>query len=84
MLTKKDYESAIQVQDACNLSGVVSSFSEVLPRIWDEVRSNGKGTTEVNQHPISKLYADKIVDLARVRDFDSFSVAYKECRRRAE
>jgi len=92
MLTKKDYENAITVQDACNLSGVVNSFNEVLARIWEEARSRiweearsvGKGTTDVNQHPISKLYADKIADLARVRDFDSFSAAYEECKRRSK
>jgi hypothetical protein len=72
---------ALLVQDACNLSGVVHSFSEILTSVlWPEARQTGKGTDFVNQHPISKLFADKIADLARVRNIEDYSTAYQECK----
>jgi hypothetical protein len=83
MLTAKDYESAIIVQDACNLSGVVHSFCDIIKRITEESREKGKGTQYVNEHPICKLFADKIADLARVRDFESYYQAFNECERKA-
>ena len=84
MITSKDYQDAIQIQDACNLSGVIHSFSEVLSKLWEEARRGGQGTYFVNQHPISQLYADKITDLARVRDISSYMVAYRECESKAK
>ena len=83
MLTSKDYETAMMIQDACNLSGVVHSFSEVISRIVQESIEKGKGTKYVNEHPICKLFADKISDLARVRDFESYYQAFNECERKA-
>ena len=73
MLTPKDYQDALLVQDACNLSGVVHSFADVITRI------DYQNTEERNTHPICKLYADKIADLAKVRTFDEYSDAYQEC-----
>ena len=75
-------EDAIQVQDACNLSGVVQSFAKIVSEVlWPMAREQKQGTDWVNQHPISKLFADKIVDLARVREFDEYSKAYEECKK---
>ena len=79
MITSEDYQRALLVQDAVNLSGVVHSFSEVVSRLWEEARRGGHGTEYVNTHPICKLYADKIVDLAKVRDTSAYMDAYKEC-----
>ncbi len=75
-------ETAVLCQDACNLSGVVHDFSRILSDVlWPMAREQEKGTDWVNQHPISKLFADKIVDLARVREFDEYSKAYEECKK---
>jgi hypothetical protein len=80
MLTKHDYEMAIAAQSACNLSGVVHSFSEVLPRIWEEARQLGKGTEWVNQHPLCILYAEKMHDLVGLcLGETSFAEAYEFC-----
>jgi len=79
MITSQDYQKALLVQDACNLSGVIHSFSEIVSRIWEEAHTKGQGTEYVNTHPICKLYADKIADLARVRDVSAYVQAYKEC-----
>jgi hypothetical protein len=75
------YKEAIQVQDACNLSGVAHSFSRILDSIWEEARSLGKGTEYVNTHPVCKMFADKITDLARVREFSAFNEAMSECEK---
>lgn len=79
-LTIKDYEDAITVQDACNLSGVVHSFSRVISKIWVEARKEKKGTEWVNQHPISKMYSDKILHLAGECNMNT----YLSCERQVE
>lgn len=56
-------QEAIDVQDACNLSGVVHSFSRAMSRLWDIAHEQGKGTDWVNTHRVARLYADKIKSL---------------------
>ena len=36
------YQTALDVQDACNLSGVVHSFSQVITEVWKEAREKGE------------------------------------------
>ena len=85
-MNKEDYKAAIDCQNACNLSGVVHTFDETLPRIWGEARKLGKGTDWVNTHPISLLFADKIFDLScrKVSDLEGYSKAYEECLQKAK
>lgn len=71
---------ALDVQDACNLSGVVGSFARVTQDLWEIARANNKGTEWVNQHYVSVLFADKIADLTR-RDFAN---AYAACMAKVE
>jgi hypothetical protein len=78
MLEPKDYQDALMVQSACNLSGVVHSFSETLSKIWDEARETGKDTDWVNKHPICTLFAEQIAHLAKGDYFE----AYKVCEER--
>lgn len=66
-------EEALQVQDACNLSGVVHSFNDGVSLLWDIARINGKGTDWVNQHRYCRLFASKIQSLSgdiQANDFD--------------
>jgi hypothetical protein len=56
-------QTALDVQDACNLSGVVYSFSQAVTAIWDEAHMTGKGSDWVNSHPIVTLFLDKLVSL---------------------
>ena len=77
-LTPKDYADAMLVQDACNLSGVVHSFSRVMSRI----RADCDSTQESNRHPIAILYSDKIASLtgtSRKHGARDFSAAYDVC-----
>ena len=60
---KRRCRDAIQVQDACNLSGIANSMGEAMSDLWAMARALGKGTDWVNNHPISRLYASKIAHL---------------------
>lgn len=76
-LTARDYQDAIDSQNACNLSGVIHSLSRVLPAIWAE----SNGTDEVNQHPIVKLYAEQIAHLSNGREYSN---AHNICQCKAK
>ena len=64
MLKPKNYRNALDAQSAINLSGVVHEFSRVISEIWDEAHKIGEGTSWVNEHPISRLYAEQIAHLS--------------------
>lgn len=87
MLTSNDYARAILVQDACNLSGIVHAWHEVVSKIWEEANVKGKGTDWVNTHPINVLFANKIYSLTHSHvDDDSlsaFAYAYGICQEKA-
>jgi len=80
-LTPNDYKSAIDVQSACNLGAIVHSFSRAMERIQEDAREEGKGTDWINNHPISRLYAEQIVHLTRN---SSYSRAYDMCEIKAD
>lgn len=92
MTMKEMCREAILVQDACNLSGVVHSFSNLLPDLRREIGggdSLNAGTDQVNNHPVCRLFADKIASLANVqgittRTMDAYSAAYKFCKDKME
>lgn len=68
-------KEAIQVQGACNLSGVVHSFSRAVREVRALLESEGKGGTDaVNTHPICVLYCSKISSLTG--SDDAFRDAY--------
>jgi len=81
MLTPKDYLTALDVQDACNLSGVVLSFMGALDKIREEV----KDTDKINKHPICVLYSDKIAHLTGTQSYavTAVSEAYQACHDRS-
>ena len=83
MLEKIDYQNALSSQSACNLSGIVRSFSDILSKIWDEAREKGEGTDWVNNHPISVLFAEQITHLANAGKRNYFE-AYKICTKKGE
>lgn len=73
--TTKDLEywkkTSIDIQDACNLSGVVYSFAQFLE--WLRKEYPDKGTDWYNRHPICIMFSDKISSLTG----DNFSFAYE-------
>lgn len=77
-------QEAIDVQDACNLSGVVHGWHRAMEDLCDILRDSG-GTLERNTHPINQLWASKCHDLARMgmSDYEQFSKAYDACKKLA-
>ncbi len=55
--------TALECQDACNLSGVVFSFAETMHAICEESNRLGTGTEWKNTHPIVTLFLSKLNDL---------------------
>ena len=53
-------QEALQVQDACNLSGVAHAFADVLRDLGDHTA----GTDERNTHPVVRVFLNKMIDLA--------------------
>lgn len=80
-LTADDFKKAIFVQSACNLSGLVHSFSKVMSSINAEARDKGHGTEWVNTHPICRLYAEQISHLTSKARWDE---SYNVCEERGE
>lgn len=75
-------QEAIEVQDACNLSGVVHAWSRSMTRLCELLPD--LGTAGRNQHPINVLFSSKVASLTRSEDSDTFSKAYDACRQLAE
>lgn len=83
MTLKQAAQSALDVQTACNLSGVARSFAEVMAAL--RALPECTGTDWANRHPVARLYAEQIVHLtgAGMGDADSYIHAYDECTRLA-
>jgi hypothetical protein len=67
-------QEALDVQDACNLSGVVHGFSRAITRLRELLPQ--AGTKEINRHPICVLWSGKIASLTNSDDFSNFNSAY--------
>jgi hypothetical protein len=79
-------QAALDCQDACNLSGVLASFKEIVHEVlWEEARRIGKGTAWVNQHPICTLFLNKLSSLNSSDCFCSQATsAYAKALRQVE
>lgn len=79
-------KDAIDVQDACNLSGVVHSYSKALSELWKVADFLGEGTDWVNTHPVAILYASKVGSLTGIGSgsFSAFSEAWGACEKLVE
>jgi hypothetical protein len=72
MTYKQAAQTALDAQNACNLSGVVKSLAgPVMDALWEQARANGKGTDFINTHPIVTLFLDKLASLNGVQTFES-------------
>lgn len=54
-------KEALDVQDACNLSGVVHGWSRAITRLRELL--GRVGTDELNSHPINVMWSDKCAHL---------------------
>lgn len=57
-------QEALDVQNACNLSGVVHGFSRAMSELCALV----PGTDARNKHPVAVLWADKVAHLTGTQD----------------
>jgi len=67
------YQDALDVQNACNLSGVLFSFARHMQTLCDL----GIDTDARNRHPVSILFSSKIASLTGSEGLDTFSEAYQ-------
>lgn len=80
--------NALQVQDACNMSGIVRSFAEDVSRLrtllelaYKEDGSTTKFSTDLlNRHPVCVLWSSKIADLSGSEVGMRFSRSYQWCK----
>ena len=74
-MTEAEYcQFALNIQDACNLSGVVISWGKAL-----QTCDFFTGTSDRNTHPATIIIIDKLMDLARYQG-DPFP-AYDYCQK---
>lgn len=57
-------KEALDVQDACNLSGVAHGFARAMSDLMEHTR----GTDQRNTHPVAVLWADKIAHLTNTQN----------------
>ena len=68
-------QQSLDIQDACNLSGVVHAFSRAMETL--RAHPDCTGTDWINTHPIVTLFIDKLASLNRTQqDLDAVSKAY--------
>lgn len=77
---RKAAESALRIQDACNLSGVVREFWEAMKGICEEDNDKRHGTAWKNSHPIVTAFLSKLNDLNGYSD-DKILEAIAECEK---
>ena len=63
-------QEALDVQDACNLSGVAHAFARALSALRKAIPN--ASTSEINAHPIAKVWADKIAHLTQTQQRGAF------------
>ena len=60
---KRAAQNAIQVQDACNLSGVAHSYWSAIEAICERANQLGQGTRWKNTHVIVTMFLLKMAEL---------------------
>ncbi len=69
VLQPHDWNDALSVQNASNLTGVVNSMNILGQKVRDESKQHpGLGTDWINHHPILRLFAYKVSALAGQED----------------
>ena len=75
-------QAALDVQTACNLSGVAVTFGQVMLGL--RALPECEGTEWANRHPIALLFADKIAELTGCyTGWQTITRAYDTCTKLA-
>jgi hypothetical protein len=81
MTLQEAAQAAIDVQDACNLSGVLRMWNQAMGAVVEAVDSTGAR----NRHAIAVCFASKAADLAGLAtDLDGFGEAFHACQELVE
>jgi hypothetical protein len=71
-------QEALDIQNACNLSGVTYSFGKMMNDLCELCQN----TAQRNTHPIVTLYLDKMNSLNGIQEYNSNVFrAYEECEK---
>lgn len=74
-------QQAIQVQDACNLTGVLNSMLDCARKLKELPEC--QTTMSLNMHPAMQLFADKVYSLTNPSGYERqecFGDAYRRCQ----
>lgn len=84
MTLKRMAQSALDVQSAVNLSGVVATFATIVSSMRMD---HGFDTPTCNRHPVCRLFAEQIAFLTSGGSVEcgtaTYSTAYEACMRLA-
>lgn len=90
MTLQEAARDALQVQDACNVSGVVHGFARAMEAVMDDCRngyacmSGITGTDAARHHPVTVLFMDKLNDMCgRELSQIEYCEAYEKCSKMA-
>ena len=87
-MLKRLAEEAIEVQSACNGLAVAKRYGEVILELRDLLVTLGEptDTDALRKHPINRLWASKIHDLAGLglSDVMTYTRAYHWCQDQVE
>ena len=76
-------QKALDVQDACNGVAVAISYGETLKELREALRDAELpcGTDDLRSHPVNRLWASKIHDMANLglSDYEKYNEAYEWC-----
>ena len=76
---------ALQIQNACNLSGLVFAFASAMQVICELSHRGGNAGTEFkNRHPVVVMWVSKLDSLSGASDMDIFSKAMTWCEERKD
>jgi hypothetical protein len=56
-------QQALDVQSACNASGVIHSFDKIVTALWEMPQAKKIGTAWVNQHPVVTMFLAQLIHL---------------------
>jgi hypothetical protein len=74
-------QEAIDIQDACNLLGLSKGFAKAMQELKDELErlKQYTGTDQINTHPITVLWTNKLSNLSEGSTLSDFGLAYHTC-----
>lgn len=60
-------QESLDCQDACNLCGLAQAFARAMRDLGDHTN----GTDARNQHPITRVWLDKMNSLAGIQEYNA-------------